>query len=228
MLIFAKMMKMDMKLKGVIFDFNGTLFWDTPLHDIAWDNFLENHQIRLTKKQKAQKIHGKTNADILKGLFDRDLSAETIHEMTMEKEKIYQQICLQQKMDLAPGAVDFINKLKMNKIKYTIATSSGWENVEFYIKNLKLEEWFDLNILVYNDGSFRGKPEPDIFIKAFDILNIKAEEALIFEDSVAGIQSAENSGAGKIIIVNSNNEKYERWPYQVISDFGEVAFLMNE
>ncbi len=142
--------------------------------------------------------------------------------MAMEKEKIYQEICLKQKMELAPGANEFINKLKLNDIKHTIATSSGWENVDFYIKNLELEKWFDLDKLVYNDGSFRGKPQPDIFIKAFDILNIKAEEALIFEDSVAGIQSAENSGAGKIIIVNSNNETYERWPYQVITDFGEV------
>jgi len=211
-----------MQTKGIIFDFNGTLFWDTPYHDIAWDRFLENHQISLTKAQKAKKIHGKINPDILKGLFDKDLDIAEINSMTMEKEQIYHQICLENKMEYAPGAIEFIKYLKNNNIKYTIATSSGWENVDFYIRNMDLGKWFNLDNLVYNDGSFKGKPNPDIFIKAFDILNIKPEHALIFEDSVAGIQSAENSGAGKIIIVNSNDEKYDRWPYQVITDFGEV------
>jgi len=211
-----------MQTKGIIFDFNGTLFWDTPYHDIAWDRFLENHQISLTKEQKAKKIHGKTNADILKGLFEKDLDNAAILGMTMEKEQIYHKICLENKMEYAPGVIEFIKYIKNNNIKYTIATSSGWENVDFYIKHMDLGKWFNLDNLVYNDGSFKGKPNPDIFIKAFDILNIKPEHALIFEDSVAGIQSAENSGAGKIIIVNSNDEKYDRWPYQVITDFGEV------
>jgi len=208
--------------KGIIFDFNGTLFWDTPYHDRAWDLFLDNHQIVLTDEQKAKKIHGKTNADILKGIFEKELSESEIETMTMEKEKIYHGICLENKMEYAPGVVEYINYLKINQIPYIIATSSGWENIEFYIQNMELAKWFDIDKIVYNDGSFRGKPHPDIFLKAIDILQIKAENITIFEDSIAGIQSAENSGAGKIVIVNSNNQNYDKWPYRVIGDFREM------
>ncbi len=211
-----------MKTQGIIFDFNGTLFWDTPLHDRAWDLFLENHQISLTMEQKASKIHGKTNADILRGIFEKELNDSEIETMTMEKEKIYHGICLQNKMDYAPGALEYIKYLKSNKIPYTIATSSGWENIDFYIQHMELSKWFDLDKIVYNNGSFRGKPHPDIFLKAIDNLRIKAENILIFEDSIAGIQSAENAGAGQIIIVNSNHQKYDKWPYQVITNFNQV------
>ena len=211
-----------MEKKGIIFDFNGTLFWDTPYHDRAWDLFLDNHQISLTKEQKASKIHGKTNADILKGIFDRRLSNLEIETMTLEKEKIYHGICLQNNMEYAPGAIEFIEYLKLNKIPYTIATSSGWENIDFYIQNMELAKWFNIEKIVYNDGTFSGKPHPDIFLKAIDILNINAKNIIIFEDSIAGIQSAENSGAGEIIIVNSNNGNYGEWPYRIITDFREV------
>ncbi len=43
-----------MQIKGVIFDFNGTLFWDTPLHNNAWDIFLEQHELYLSDSQKNQ------------------------------------------------------------------------------------------------------------------------------------------------------------------------------
>jgi len=211
-----------LKTKGIIFDFNGTLFWDTSYHDLAWDIFLENHQIKLTNQEKAKKIHGKSNADILKGIFSKEISNEDIFEMTMEKEKIYHNICLKTKMEYAPGAIEFIKYLRLNNIKYTIATSSGWENIDFYIENMDLEKWFDIDLLVYNDGSFRGKPYPDIFIKAIDKLQIKGENILIFEDSIAGIQAAEYSSAGQIIVVNSNNGNYEKLPYQVITNFNQV------
>ena len=48
---------------------------------------------------------------------------------------------------LAPGAVEFLEFLKDNHIPRTIATMSEWDNVEFYIKEFKLEKWFDLAVL---------------------------------------------------------------------------------
>lgn len=46
-----------MKIKGVIFDFNGTLFWDTTLHNKAWDIFLERHSFELSDNEKNEKKH---------------------------------------------------------------------------------------------------------------------------------------------------------------------------
>ena len=211
-----------MNLKGVVFDFNGTLFWDTHLHNQAWDIFLERHSISISDQEKNVKIHGKNNQDILRGLFPGPISESQVEEYITEKEGIYQQLCLQSDLELAPGAMEFIGFLAVNGIPFTIATASGIENVDFYFNHLELSRYFNFSKVIYNDGSFPGKPQPHIFKKAMDTLGLKGNETLVFEDSVAGIVSAEKAGAGEIIIVDSNREDYSQWNYQVIKDFNEV------
>jgi beta-phosphoglucomutase-like phosphatase (HAD superfamily) len=211
-----------MKYKAVIFDFNGTLFWDTAYHNQAWDIFLQKHKISLSDEEKAVKIHGKTNSDILKSIFSINISPEKIQYLSIEKELIYQDICLQKKMDYAPGAIEFFMFLKSRQIRFTIATSSGWENIEFYLKYMDLGKWFQEDCMVYDNGSFLGKPNPDIFLMAMDKLGVHSHEVLIFEDSPTGILAAENANAGKIIVVNSTGVDYSHFPYQVIRSFDEV------
>jgi HAD superfamily hydrolase (TIGR01509 family) len=211
-----------MRMKGVIFDFNGTLFWDTDLHNRAWDNFLENKRITLSDHEKNHIIHGKNNQDILRILFNIQLSKEEIDRYISEKESIYQSMCLKENLQLAPGAISFLNFLSSNEIPFTIATASGAENVDFYFRFLGLGSYFDRSKVIYNDGTIRSKPHPDIFQKAMDILGLKGSETVVFEDSFAGISAAENARAGKIIIVNSHNEDYSRWSYQKIKSFNEV------
>ena len=211
-----------MKLKGVIFDFNGTLFWDTKLHNKAWDLFLDKMGISLTDLEKTEKIHGKNNKDILNNVFPMELSEEDIVKFSTEKERIYQAICLRQDMQLAPGAKEFLNFLLTNNIPSTIATASEVDNVNFYFDHLDLKPFFDRAKVIFDDGSLYSKPHPQIFQKAMNVLGLKESETLIFEDSLAGIAAAENAGAGRIIIVNSNNENYSRWDYQQIKSFSEV------
>lgn len=218
-----------MGLKGVIFDFNGTLFWDTKVHNDAWDLFLEKKGMSLSDKEKNEKIHGKNNKNILNTLFPYQLSEEEIDKFCIEKENIYQRLCLQNDLHLAPGAEEFLNFLKNFSIPFTIATASGPENVDFYFKHLGLIAFFDRSKVILNDGSILSKPHPHIFQKAMSTLGLNGADTLVFEDSIAGIIAAENAGAGKIIIVNSNDEDYSRWNYQKIKNFMEVdKNLFNE
>ena len=211
-----------MSIKGVIFDFNGTLYWDTALHNMAWDQFLEKHMIFLSDEEKNSRIHGKNNIDILKNLFARELTQAEVARMSIEKEDIYQSMCLKHNLGLAPGCVTFFKFLVKNKIPYTIATAADLYNVDFYFEHLHLGAYFDKSKVVYNDGTIRSKPDPEIFIKALGILGLEANDVLIFEDSNAGIEAAENTRAGKIMIVNSNKNDYSRWNHQVITSFEEV------
>ena len=208
--------------KGVVFDFNGTLFWDTGFHDQAWDTFLHRYGLSLTDNEKHETLHGKNNKDILETLFGRQLPYDEITRFVIEKEAIYQQICLQQKMELAPGAVDFLNFLMSNNIQHTIATASGIENVDFYFEHLGLSNWFNRSEVVFNNGSIKGKPDPEIFLTAMRAMNLDPRDAVIFEDSVTGITAAENSHAGKIIIVNSAGADYSRWNHTIIQNFSDV------
>jgi HAD superfamily hydrolase (TIGR01509 family) len=211
-----------MKFKGVVFDFNGTLFWDTQLHNKAWDIFLLNNGIRISDREKYEKIHGRNNRDILDSLFSYPLSKEENTRFSHEKERIYHELCLQTDMELAPGAGEFLLFLQKNNVKFTIATASEVINVDFYFKHLGLDAFFDYKKVIFNDGTIPGKPNPQIFTKAMDAIGISNKDTVIFEDSVAGIMAAENANAGKIIIVDSNSDDYSRWNYQTIRDFSAV------
>lgn len=210
-----------MTYKAAIFDFNGTLFWDTAFHDRAFDIFLKKYNVQLTDDEKRVKIHGKGNPDIMRSILGAGLTDAEVDEMAQEKEFIYRQLCVDD-MRFAPGAEDLFNFLKTEGIPMTIATSSGIENVDFYFEYMQLNRWFDIEKVAYNDGSFRGKPHPDVFQVAAGKLNLKPQETVMFEDSVAGILSAEAAEAGKIYIVNSYGENYSRFSHDIITDFCQV------
>ena len=207
--------------KGAIFDFNGTLFWDTAFHDRAFDIFLEKHGVKLTDAEKRVKIHGQANPDIMRGIFGSQLSEQDTYDYAQDKELIYRQLCVND-LKLAPGAEDLFDFLKAKGIPFTIATSAGIENVSFYYENMHLDRWFSMDKIVYDQGIFRGKPHPDVFLAAAGKLELNPQDTVIFEDSVPGIMAAQRAGAGKIYIVNSYGENYSRFAHAVITDFAQV------
>ena len=210
-----------MKFKGVVFDFNGTLLWDTKYHNQAFDLFLEQHNIVLTDEEKSVKIYGKSNADIMRDIFGRPLTDLEIKEFSIEKELIYQELIVDN-LHFAEGAEDLFEYLKAHNIPFCIATSSDFLNVEFYFREMQLERWFGPEWVLFNDGTLKGKPEPDLFLKAADRLQLNTSELVIFEDSKAGIKAAENAGAGKIYIINSMNDDFSGFDYEVICDFNQA------
>ncbi len=214
-----------MSKKGVIFDFNGTLLWDTHLHNAAWDIFLERYGFSLSDEEKHQRIHGRLNSEIIPDLFESKLTEADIERYTLEKEHIYQDLCLElDHFSMAEGTTELFVKLRELEIPFVIATASDWVNVEFYIRTLNLYQWFKKEYIIYNDGAVRGKPFPDLFLNALKVLGIEGRDAVIFEDSIAGIKAAEASGAGEIIIVNSNDSDYTEYrdKYPIIKSFKEI------
>lgn len=211
-----------MKIKGVIFDFNGTLFWDTELHYQAWDLFIEKYGITIDENEKEDIIIGRNNEYVLDRIFPNKLPREEVTKLSIEKEDIYQEICLEQKLQLADGSISMFEFLKKNNIPFTIATGSDLHNVAFYFRYLELGRYFDQSKVIYSDGTIKSKPNPEAFIRALHMLGLNSEEVLIFEDSEPGIKAAENLHAGKIIIVNSTDKDFTKWNYPVIKDFSEV------
>ncbi len=210
-----------MKFKGVVFDFNGTLLWDTQYHNRAFDIFLEQHNIVLTDEEKSVKIYGKSNADIMREIFDRQLTESEIKEFSIDKELIYQDLIVDH-LHFAEGAEELFEYLKLNNIPFCIATSSDFINVEFYFREMHLERWFSPQWVLFNDGTLKGKPEPDLFLRAAERLQLNTADLVIFEDSKAGIKAAENAGAGKIYIINSVNDDFSTFEHEVIYSFNQV------
>lgn len=211
-----------MKIKGVIFDFNGTLFWDTAYQESSWDEYLISKGIELSDEEKRQYIHGRNSRDTFEYIFKRSFTDEEIEELSEEKEIIYRSTCLENKMEFAPGAVSLIEYLSEQGIEIAIATASGRRNVDFFIEHFDLLKYFKKDYIIFNDGKVKGKPFPDLFNKTIDALGIERKSISIFEDSASGIQAAINAGVGNITIVNSANSDFSSFAFQEIRHFDEV------
>ena len=128
--------------------------------------------------------------------------AETV-EFARKKEAIYYELCLANKgrFKLTSGAEELLDHLKAEGVPFTIATGSDRESVDFFFEHLGLDRWFDINKMVYVDGTFRGKPNPDCYFLAAEKLGLRAEDCLIFEDGTSGIMSARAAGAASVVAV---------------------------
>lgn len=193
--------------KAVLFDFNGTLFWDSPFHDTAWSEFAGKYASRnISGEEMKENVHGRTNPDILNYVFNKQLSEKEIHQYTRLKEELYIRLIQSDNglHHLAPGAEDLLCYLTGNEIPINIATSSEKGNVEFFFQHLDLYLWFDFEKVVYFDGSFNPKPAPDIFLIAAENINVPIEDCLVLEDSIAGIEAARKAGAKTVVYVENN------------------------
>ncbi|MHC1684037.1 MAG: HAD family hydrolase [Clostridiaceae bacterium] len=218
-----------MKYSGIIFDFNGTLFFDSDKQEDSWRIFSEKLRgTAFTDEELHNQMHGRTNKYLIEYLLGKSIDDESHAKYGEEKEKIYRDMCIKDvdNFKLAPGVVDFLDYLKEKNIPRTIATASGKINVLFFIESFGLDKWFDIDKIVYDDGTIPGKPEPDIYLKAADKLNLKPEKCIVFEDAVSGIESARRASIGKIVAIGAS-EKHEKLKKIdgvkcVISDFTEV------
>lgn len=212
--------------KGIIFDFNGTLFWDSQKHYDAW--IYMSAKLRGKPFDDYEMLHhmfGRTNEAIIEYALGRKPTPEETEKYALEKELTYIDMCRKDKENtkLAPGAEEFLNALCANKIPHTIATMSDKINVDFFIEIFHLEKWFDIEKIVYSDGKIKGKPAPDIYLKAAEIINRKPSDCIVFEDALSGIEAAKAAGTGKIVAVASKEpvEFYKKIDCvsEVITDF---------
>lgn len=216
-------------MQGIIFDFNGTLFFDSHMHYEAWRLYSKKLRgYEFTDDEMREKMFGRTNADIIEYAIGKKPDKELVTKLAKEKESMYRQMCLKDREHfvLAPGAEDFLNYLKKNNIPRTIATMSEWDNVEFYIKEFNLEKWFDLEKIVYSNGKIPGKPAPDIYEIAANNLNLDTKDCIVVEDAISGIDAAHNANIGMIIAIASieSDSLYTSIPYvdKVIRHFNDI------
>lgn len=194
-----------MSVKGIVFDFNGTLFFDSEMHLISFDECFKVRGITPPDREFVIKnIFGQSNERIYKTYFNPEPSAEELKAFSKEKEGRYIELCKSSEKysRLCAGADEMLDYLKENSIPYCIATGSEIENVEFYIEHIGLDRWFSLDNIVYTDGTFRGKPEPDIYRIAAARLGLSPDEVAVFEDGTSGLIAARDAGVKTLFAVH--------------------------
>lgn len=191
---------------GVIFDFNGVLFFDSHLHERAWNAL--STLLRggpLTPSELREHVHGRPNAYIVSYLTGDALTGQTATRQVEHKEEMYRELCLREPaaFRLSEGCADVLDWLKAARVPIAIATSSPAENVAFFREHFALERWFAPNTIVHDDGTLPGKPAPDIYLRAAERIGLRPEQCVVVEDSASGIKSARAARIGWIVAVQA-------------------------
>jgi HAD superfamily hydrolase (TIGR01509 family) len=189
-----------MGFEGIIFDFNGVLWWDGHLQEEAWKRF--STEIRgwpFSEEEMAVHVHGRNNRHTLEYATGRTVEGDELSQLTEAKETIYRRRCLEQDFKLSPGAAGLLDFLVACQVRCTIATASGRTNLAFFVEHLRLDRWFEIDRIVFDDGTRPGKPAPDIYLRAASNLGLDPATCVVVEDSRSGIEAAHAAGIGHVV-----------------------------
>jgi HAD superfamily hydrolase (TIGR01509 family) len=181
-------------LKALIFDFDG-LILDTETPEVlVWQSIYKEHGFELPVDEWEKTIGGYGTSD-----FD---AAEHLAILSQGRlDPVSSRATYRKKADeiihaspIMPGVVSIIEQAKENGLQVAIGSSSPHSWVDGHAKRLGIFDYFDRIICQDDVPPGRTKPNPDIFLKALDQLNVKKDAAVVFEDSPNGVLAARRAG----------------------------------
>lgn len=191
-------------VKALIFDFNGTLFWDTLYHQKAWAAIAEKYGKHPYTEEEMHLLNGRTNSETVAFLVGNDLPTSQILAISDEKEQLYIEMCQQaMPLSLASGAVSLFQRAHKRGIKLAIATSAGPDNMAWYKRWFSLNDYFSDALIITDDYKRKGKPDPAIYLDTLAALGLEGSSCVVFEDTKSGILSASRAGIGTIYAIAS-------------------------
>ena len=177
--------------KAVIFDMDGVIFDTERVYLEIWQSVFEKYGYKMTKELYIT-VMGTGRKNVIKTFlknFGDDLPIEKMYE---EKDNQLFYIIENQGIPLKKGVKELFSMLKEKNYKIALATSAKRDRVEKQIKDKWLKESFDA--IVCGDDVEKGKPSPDIFLKAAKKIDVEPENCFVVEDSPAGIKAAFSGG----------------------------------
>lgn len=173
----------------LIFDFDGTLADTSPLHAEAFADVLGPYVLPFSYESVA----GLRTYDALERIFAGSayrLSADELRELAKAKQSRVREL-IRDRLKPLPGVEPFL-RWAIQKYRMAICSSGSRQSVSVAIATLGIGGYFDP--LVCAEDVVCAKPSPEGFLKVLGATGVSAEQALVFEDSSAGIQAAVRAG----------------------------------
>jgi beta-phosphoglucomutase len=198
-------------LRAVIFDFNGIIVDDEPIHFELFQRVLKEEGIKLTEADYYTRYLGFDDRGAFSTAYrehGRGLSQAKLAQL-IERKAAYYQEEIKSKMRVFPGVQRLITELA-KKLPLAIASGALRREIEVILSGFGLLAYF--RAIVSAEDVTRGKPEPEIFLKALAQLNaafskdhpISPAECLVIEDSKEGIRGARRAGMKCLAVTNSH------------------------
>lgn len=182
-------------IKAVVFDMDGVLTETSDQHFKAWGRLAEElgYTLSYGVKDAVRGISRLASLDIvLKAINgEKRFTEKEKHALAEKKNQYYiESINKFTAENLSEGAIDLLELLKEKGMKIALASAS--RNSEFLLRAMGIKQYFD--VIVDPAGIKNGKPAPDIFLKAAELLGLAPGECIGIEDAYAGIESIKRAG----------------------------------
>ncbi len=205
-------------IKAVIFDFNGAIINDEPIHQQLTEEILLEENLVLKRGEYWKTSLAYSGRACLQNLLasrGRVASEEYLTKLQQKKAQSYvEQIESLEKLPLYPGLTDFIFKIRSSKLKLAIVSGATRQEIELVLTKAELAQYF--KIIVAADDITAAKPQPDCYLLALEglkqqypELNLQARECLAIEDTLAGVQAAKAAGMKVVGVANT-------YPYHML------------
>jgi beta-phosphoglucomutase len=209
-------------MKAFIFDLDGVLCFTDKYHYQAWKEIADANGIYFDKKIN-NRLRGVSRADSLEIILekaDRNYSQEEKEELADRKNNLYVNLLA----NLGPNDVLKETKQTLVELKkrgFLLAIGSSSKNTKYILERVGLKDFFDAT----SDGTniTRSKPDPEVFIKAAQMLGVSPDEAIVVEDSMAGIEASCAGGFKSAGIGEASKHPGVTYSISKISDLLDIC-----
>ena len=193
-----------MKIKGAIFDMDGTLVDSLMLWDVIWDTFGEKFRggsFRPTEESdKAVRTMLLRDAmEYIHRQYDLGESGAQLLGIANDRvERFYEN-----EVEMKPGAREFLQYCRDHGVKMCIASATEKRLVDVAVRHCGIGGYFDCILSCSEIG--KGKDQPDIYLRAAECLGTEIGETCVFEDSLTAIRTADSIGMQTVAVYDRYN-----------------------
>ena len=206
-----------MRYKGIIFDLDGVICSTDEYHYRAWKTLADRLGIPFDRERN-NRLRGVSRMESLEIVLEkggRTYTGEEKADFAEEKNTLYRQLLAQMTpADLADEVRETLESLRRSGLKLAIGSSS--KNTPFILERIGLGSFFD----AVADGNCitRSKPDPEVFLKAAEMLGLAPADCLVAEDARAGVEAAVAGGFDCAAIGDARDDERARWHLNRFSD----------
>src|SRR5207245_11083493 len=187
-------------IQAIIWDLDGVIIDSADEHRRAWQRLAREEGIVMTDAD-FWATFGKRNDDIFASLWG-NLPPEQVKVLSDRKEMYFREL-IQESATPLPGAIELMRELHDSHFAQALASSTPVENINLIAEVLGLKRY--LSILVSGETVAKGKPAPDIFLKAAAELHMHPTLCLVIEDAAAGVEAAHAAGMRCIAVAGNRD-----------------------
>lgn len=206
-----------------IFDMDGVLTDNMRFHAESWVELFRDFGLEgMDAERYLVETAGMRGLDVLRYFLDPNISLAEAERLTDFKDFLYRVIS-RDRIRPMPGLPEFLATSTDMRIRLGLGTGSGPTNINYVLGLLNLLNSFGAVVSAYDVE--HGKPQPDIFLRAAELLEVDPPCCIVFEDALPGIEAARNAGMQCVAVTTTNQaEAFQGFDnvLQVIDDFTEL------